>query len=130
MAYALCIENLLKSNTILIMQTTKIGRQAEAIAADYLKGLGHRIIDQNWRTRYCEIDIVSEYKNIAYFTEVKYRKSSVWGDGLAAIGSKKLKQMQFAAEYWISSNNHKEQSCLMAISLSGDPPSIDEVIEI
>lgn len=112
------------------MQTTKIGRQSEAIAADYLKGLGHKIISQNWRTRYCEIDIVSEYKNKVYFTEVKYRKSSVWGDGLEAIDSKKLKQMEFAAEYWISNNNYKGQPCLMAISLSGEPPSIDEVIEI
>jgi uncharacterized protein (TIGR00252 family) len=112
------------------MDTTDIGRQAETAAADYLKSKGYEIIDNNWRTRWCEIDIVAKKHRTVVFTEVKYRKSSSWGDGLDAITPKKLQQMSFAAELWVSSNDWRGDYGLIAISTSGCPPIVQDLIEL
>lgn len=112
------------------MNTTNIGLQAEALSAEYLREHGYEIIAQNWRTKWCEIDIIATKSKVAYFVEVKYRKSAAWGDGLDAITDKKLKQMAFAAELWVQSNTWGGDYELLAVSASGVPPKIDKVIEL
>ena len=98
-----------------VTTTTSIGSEAEAMVVTHLKeNLGHIIINQNWRTKYCEIDIISEYKNVRYFTEVKARSSIKQGGGIAAITSAKRKQMLFAAELYNKSHKYEGNSRLMA----------------
>jgi len=79
------------------MTTRQIGDKGEQAAADWLTADGHEIVARNWRTRYCEIDIVSVKGEVLYFTEVKYRKNDDFGDGLAAITPKKQRQEGFWA---------------------------------
>ena len=86
------------------MSTTSTGREAESLVASALTGEGHKIVAMNWRTRWCEIDIISTHRRIVYFTEVKYRSSNKWGGGFDYVSGKKLEQMQFAAEMWIATN--------------------------
>ena len=57
-------------------------------AANHLVRHGHEIVERNWKTKYCEIDIVSVKGDTVYFTEVKYRKTAWQGGGLAAITPK------------------------------------------
>lgn len=112
--------------------TRQIGDRGEQTAADWLVADGHEIIERNWRTRYCEIDIVSKKDNVLYFTEVKYRKNDNFGDGLAAITNKKQRQMRFAAEIFITKNAQYE-NCdmrLMAISVDGNPPAVEECVAL
>ncbi len=101
------------------MTTTSTGRQAEDAAASYLKRLGYKIITQNWRTRWCEVDIIASKKNVIWFVEVKYRGKESWGSGLDYITPKKLEQMRFAAEFWVSSNDWAGDYSLGAIEVSG-----------
>ena len=82
--------------------STDIGRQAEQAAAQYLQRLGHRILEQNWRTRWCEIDIITIKSGVVYFVEAKYRRSDAFGGGLDYITPRKLQQMRFAAEFWLA----------------------------
>lgn len=112
--------------------TTKmIGDSAEDVVSKYLVKTGHEIIDRNWRTKYCEIDIVSKINDIIYFTEVKYRKKPDQGGGLAAITKTKLRQMKFAAEYYALSNNISDTNMrLAAVTVSGQPPKAELFIEI
>lgn len=101
--------------------STERGRRAEDIAASYLQGLGHRIQDRNWRTRWCEIDIVTVRKETVYFVEVKYRQSNAFGSGLEYITPKKLAQMRFAAEFWMASNSYGAQGYrLAAVEVTGE----------
>jgi uncharacterized protein (TIGR00252 family) len=102
------------------MNTTSVGRQAEAKAAGYLKDLGYNILDQNWRTRLCEIDIVAQKAKVIYFVEVKYRKSSNWGGGLEYITGAKLKQMARAAELWVSNHKWHGDYALAGIEVMGE----------
>ena len=106
--------------------TKKIGDAAEDEAANYLVRKGHQIIERNWKTKYCEIDIVSYQKETVYFTEVKYRRRSDHGGGVAAITNKKLNQMKFAAKFYAHANKVDEKDLrLAAISLTGESPAIE-----
>lgn len=108
-----------------------MGAVAEAAAADYLQREGHEIIERNWKTKYCEIDIVSQKDGTVYFTEVKYRKQPNQGGGLVAITPKKLQQMQFAAKVYTQSRKvHDQDMMLAALSLTGDPPAVETYVLI
>jgi len=111
--------------------TKKIGDSAEDEAANHLVRLGHEIVERNWKTKYCEIDIVSHKNDTVYFTEVKYRKSARQGDGLAAITQKKLNQMSFAARLYAQTKNlNNNDLMLAAVSLTGDPPAVESFLLI
>ena len=114
------------------MTTRQIGDKGEQAAADWLTARGHEIVARNWRTRYCEIDIVSVKGEVLYFTEVKYRKNDDFGDGLAAITAKKQRQMRFAAELFLAGKPEYSGMAakLLAASVSGDPPAVQAVVEI
>jgi ribonuclease HII len=122
-------ERIRKPSTHMISK--QIGDTAENIAARYLWQLGHNIIDRNWRTKFCEVDIVSQSGDTIYFTDVKYRKNDKAGGGLAAITSKKQQQMKFAAEYYALKNNPKNTNIRLAvIDVSGDPPKVNTFLEL
>jgi ribonuclease HII len=111
--------------------TKQIGDEAESEAAQYLESHGHTVLERNWKTKFCEIDVVSVKDATFYFTEVKYRKSSLRGTGLEAITHKKQQQMIFAAEFYMAS--HKLQNVamrLVALSVSGVPPIVETYLEI
>lgn len=111
--------------------TTAIGRLAEDHTCTYLEAQGHEILDRNWRTKFCEIDIVSKHQETVYFTEVKYRKDAAHGDGLSAVTPKKLQQMTFAAEYYIQAKKLTQNNRLLAAaSLYGQPPELDQYLII
>jgi ribonuclease HII len=111
--------------------TKQIGDIAEDIASEYLVRAGHKIIDRNWKTKYCEIDIVSRKKDTLYFVEVKYRKKPDQGGGLAVISPKKLRQMKFAVEFYVLSNHLKDLNLRLAvISLGGQPPQVENYLEL
>lgn len=111
--------------------TKQIGDAAESEVAEYLKKRGHEILARNWRTKYCEIDIVSRAGGTVYFTEVKYRKNDRQGGGLAAITPKKQRQMAFAAEYFAAKHGIKNMDLLLAAAdVSGVPPQVRGFLEL
>ena len=111
------------------MQTTYIGRQAEQAAADYLQRRGYNILDQNWRRRECEIDIVARKDGCIYFVEVKFRMTDDAGSGLEYIGPQKLRQMVYAAERWVAERLWNQEYTLAAIEVSGPGYEVTEFID-
>ena len=112
--------------------TRDIGNRGEQAAVDWLMADGHEIIERNWRTRWCEIDIVSKKDATLYFIEVKYRKNANYGDGLAAITAKKQQQIRFAAEFFlVKHSQYSEYDVqLLAADVSGDPASVQQVVVV
>jgi ribonuclease HII len=112
--------------------TTKvIGDKAENVVSEHLQADGYEVLERNWKTRFCEIDIVASKNDTIYFVEVKYRANSRSGDGLAAITPKKLRQMKFAAELYASSKQLKNRNLqLVVAAVSGEELSVDSVLEI
>jgi ribonuclease HII len=120
-----------KLNSSTKLTTKQIGDEAEIVASQYLTHLGHTIIDRNWKTKYCEIDIISRCNDTIYFTEVKYRKKSDQGGGLAVVTVKKLHQMKFAAEFYMLANKLSDVNMRLAtISLTGRPSVVESFLEI
>ncbi|MBC7581441.1 YraN family protein [Aeromicrobium sp.] len=111
------------------MTTFTIGRQAEKVAAEYLRAKGYEILEQNYRTRFCEIDIIARKNKFLYFTEVKYRRSDAQGGGLEYITSKKLKQMAFAANTWLQERPAPRGYYLAAIEVGGSAFTVRNFIE-
>lgn len=111
------------------MSTTSVGREAENSVAEQLKKQGYLLIEQNWRTKWCEIDLIMSKKRVVYFIEVKYRSSDKYGSGLEYITPKKLQQMRFAAEMWLSCSNWVGGSQLAVAELTGEHKPV-EIIEL
>ena len=117
---------------IAIKQSTKsIGDKAEDEVANFLERKKHIIVARNWRTRWCEVDIITKYNKTYYFTEVKYRKNDDFGGGEAAISNKKLNQMKFAAEYFAHKNiNDGSNLQLCAAIVEGEDFTIKDWFEL
>jgi len=109
--------------------TTSVGRAAEKAAANYLEQLGYKILQQNWRTRWCEIDLVAAKGNTIYFVEVKYRSTSAYGAGLDYITPKKLQQMIFAADFWQAKYNWQGNAIMLAAEVNRDM-AVADLVEI
>ena len=103
------------------------GAQAERAVADFLVNQkGHRLIAMNFRTRQCEIDVITEDGNDLYFTEVKYRKNAAHGSPKDFITPQKLDQMRFAAETYFHSRPYLTKNPhLAAASVLGRFDNID-----
>lgn len=112
--------------------STSIGHLAEEAVSKHLTANGFEILDKNWRTKLCEIDIIAKKNSVIYFTEVKYRSNEKQGDGLEYITPQKLSQMRFAANLWTQYNNWEGDFRLLAVAVNGDGQNfeITEKVEV
>ena len=101
------------------MTSTQTGRYAEDQACRFLEGKGFKILDRNWRNRWCEIDIVSQKGQRIHFVEVKYRTSGAYGSGLDYITRRKARQMERAALNWVADHDWQSDYQLDVISVGG-----------
>lgn len=104
--------------------------KAERAVADLLEQQGFELIDKNWKTRICEIDLVMQKDGVMYFVEVKYRTQPAQGDGFDYIGPKKLSRMDFAARIWCQNFSFEGDYRLMAAAVSGMNCENIQIIEI
>lgn len=106
------------------------GAEAEERVADYLSADGYKILDTNWKTKWCEIDIVAQKEKCVYFVEVKYRSSSDFGGGFDYITPSKQKKMDLAARSWVVMNDWKGEHVLSAAEVTGADFQINFISEV
>lgn len=113
------------------MSTTATGNAAEDAVAAELRAQGYTVREQNWKTKFSEIDIVAEKDETLYFVEVKYRKTLTAGDGFEYITPAKLHHMQRAAESYVLSHGWTGEYVLLAASAVGEMSNLAiEIIEV
>lgn len=95
-----------------------LGNEAEMKVSDWLVGQGFTITERNWKTKWCEIDIIADKGDVRYFVEVKYRSRPNQGGGMEAITPTKLKQMKFAADLYATRHTSNRQLALAAVSIN------------
>lgn len=86
-----------------------LGQQGEELAAQYLQTKGYRIITRNYRTRYGELDIICEQKNILVIVEVKTRRSEQFGTAEEALTPGKIEHIRNVALHYLSQQQKKYQ---------------------
>lgn len=79
-----------------------LGRQGEDIACDLLKGMGHTILERNYRSGHLEIDIISIDADGIHFVEVKTRKESIQAPPQDNVNSAKQKRLAKAANAFLN----------------------------
>lgn len=73
------------------------GLAGEALAKEFLKKQGYKIIAERYRTAFGEVDLVALAGSIVLFAEVKSRSGPDFGDPLEAVTPAKIRHFQRAA---------------------------------
>lgn len=74
-----------------------LGRKGEDEVCRYLTGLGHTVLERNYRCGHLEIDIITIAPDGIHFVEVKSRTVPVQGEPEEAVGAAKQKHLAAAA---------------------------------
>lgn len=106
----------------MINTTKSVGDQAEKIAAAYLVKQRLKLVAQNIRSPFGEIDIIMRDNEDWVFVEVRYRRTDDYGGGIESITKAKRSKIVKTAKHFIQ--KHKEnafQSCRFdVVEVSGD----------
>lgn len=84
----------------------KLGDKGEGLAARFLRNNGYKIIEQNYRTRTGEIDIIALDGEILVFVEVKTRESLHYGHPFESVTRHKRRKISNAAMLYLKRLKH------------------------
>lgn len=80
------------------------GQKVEQWVKDELLKKGVKFIKENFRTKLGEIDLIMQDKNTLVFIEVRYRKSTAYGDGGESVNFAKQQRIIRAAQIFLKVN--------------------------
>ncbi|AYQ57753.1 UPF0102 protein YraN [Bathymodiolus thermophilus thioautotrophic gill symbiont] len=81
----------------------QVGNTAEKLALQYLTKKGLKLVEQNYLTKFGEIDIImlDKLEQILVFVEVRYRKNVCFGSATSTINSTKQAKIICAANHFL-----------------------------
>lgn len=83
------------------MNQRKVGSQKEELAKAYLERLGFRVMEQNFRIRQGEIDLIGYDQEVLVFVEVKFRSDKKAGMPEEAVTARKQRQICKTALFYL-----------------------------
>ena len=108
-----------------------MGGRGEQIAADYLKGLGYRIQERNYRCRQGEVDIVAWQGAALVFVEVRTRSGEDLGPPLVSVDCRKQARITLVALAYIQEHEVRDTEMrfdVVAVGcIPGRPPMVMHV---
>lgn len=107
------------------LEFAKLGEEK---AANFLKSSGYKIIAQNYKNRFGEIDIIAREKDTVVFIEVKARHTDTFGEPEAAVGRFKQGQISKTALCYLKENkllDKKARFDIVAIRYIDQAPKIN-----
>ena len=66
------------------------GNLGEYLARQYLQEKGYKVIEQNYRSRYAEIDLVARHKDVLVVVEVRTKVGERFGSPEETLNGRKL----------------------------------------
>ncbi|HOJ63622.1 MAG TPA: YraN family protein [Spirochaetota bacterium] len=93
------------------MNKNKTGKLGEKIAKNYLEKNGIKIIEENYFTKFGEIDLIGIENKTIIFIEVKLRFSNSFGAPYEAVDLKKWEKLQNAASLYLTEHNINDMEC-------------------
>ena len=100
------------------LNSYRLGRRAEIMAALFLKIKGYRILKRRYKTPVGEIDLIAKKGRNLVFIEVKARKTL--RDGLEAITPNAQRRISRAAEYFLMSESENFPQALSGQNIRFD----------
>ncbi len=93
----------------MITQRSAFGALAEDMAAEYLTSHNYKILEQNYRKPWGELDIIAQKGTSVIFVEVKAnRQESAGFEPELRAGHEKMKKVVRTARTWLSSRKYPE----------------------
>lgn len=86
-----------------------LGAWGEKQVLTHLKKNGYTILETNYRTKFCEIDIIAKKKNTTAFIEVKTRKNLNKGLPKEAVTPSKQRKILLGASQYIKHHPDVQQ---------------------
>lgn len=80
---------------------TNRGQEAEELAANYLKKQGARILAQNYRCRFGEIDLICALGELLVFVEVRLRSHRKFASGAESVDGRKQQRLITTANHYL-----------------------------
>ena len=105
-----------------------VGKKGESLAAEFLRKNGYRIVENNFRNRYGEIDIIAIEGKTLVFIEVKTKTNSKFGPPKMAVNLRKQRQLSKAALAYLTQkklNNNPARFDVIGISMIEDKTEIE-----
>lgn len=93
------------------------GIEGEKIAKKHLLEKGYEILEQNWRFKKYEVDIIATHNNFIVFVEVKARSTSDFGEPELFVTKKKQGFLVAAAHEYLTSKDIELESRFDIISV-------------
>ena len=81
-----------------------LGREAEELAAAFLRERGFEVLDRNHAVRRGEVDLVCREGDVLCFVEVRSRTSDAQGGPEETVGRTKARRVVAAATDWAMKN--------------------------
>ena len=82
------------------------GAQAEQLAAQFLQRHGLKLLQQNYRCRFGEIDLILQDGDVLVFAEVRMRSRGDFGGAAASINAAKRKKLVRTAQHYLATLAH------------------------
>ncbi|MEM7572158.1 MAG: YraN family protein [Bacteroidota bacterium] len=82
------------------------GGLGESYARRHLEGLGYEILEQNWRRRRTEIDLIAKEGEVLVFVEVKTRQQDYFGGPTGEVSAEQQARITAAAGVYMEQIGH------------------------
>lgn len=120
------VETRRKNENVVKNTTKETGDFGEEQIVKLLEENGHKIIARNYKTKLFEIDIISEKDEKFFFTEVKTRKNTSYGNPGDFIDQRKIEKMKLGAKTFMGLNAPTKDFILSIGTVILEPqPKID-----
>lgn len=82
------------------------GKQSELWAAQYLQQQGLKLLAQNYRSHFGEIDLIMRQGDTVVFVEVRQRSNAGYGGAAGSIDSHKQHRLILTAQHYLAKQAH------------------------
>ncbi len=106
-----------------------IGREAEKRGERYLRKLGYKIIDRNFRCAFGEIDLIGRDKQDLVFIEIKFRSSDNFGTPKEFVVKEKQSRIIKTALHYLKNKNIKNTNIRFDVLSMGPDKEKTELLK-
>jgi putative endonuclease len=107
-----------------------LGREGEAVAEQFLRKKGYKVVERNYRCSAGELDLIVLDRRVVVFVEVKTRSGRGFGSPLEAVEFRKQRKMIRAAQFFLSANKLHQRDArfdVVGIYWSGREPVVEHI---